>query len=485
MRYTLFRKAPAVVLITVILAGMLQWQAVFAQDSNARYVFLFIGDGMGSAQRLAAARTAGRELVMDTFPAQGITTTHAADRFITGSAAAGTALACGRKTTIGSIGVDPGGQRLASVAEKAKAAGKRVGIVTSAPLDDATPAVFYAHVPERKQSYAIDIALSGSGFDFFAGGGLRDPDNARTRSDVFLGNAFQVLKRRGYTLLTDNSLLGQIHPGTGKVVAIHGRLPDHHAMPYALDIRQGDVSLAEYTRKAIEVLDCDAGFFIMVEGGKIDWACHANDAATAIHDVLALDEAVDRAVTFYERHPEEVLIVVTADHETGGLSLGCAQTGYDTRFDLLSRQTVSFQQFYDSVVVPFREGESGFEDMEICITAAFGLQFQGSADDPMLLAPMEKEAIRQAFDRSMKEPPSNRKGKKDPGVHVLYGNEDPLTVTLTHILNNKAGIGWTTFAHTGVPVTTSALGVGSSSFQGRYDNTGIALKLMVAMGIDP
>ena len=150
-----------------------------AKNPNAKYVFLFIGDGMGLPQRAATAAYTGKQLAIDGMSAQGITTTFAADRFITGSAASATALASGIKTNINYIGVDPNFKPVKTIAEMAKDQGKKVGIVSSVSIDHATPAAFYAHVKTRKMYHEIDVALARSGFDFFAGGGLKDPQGKK------------------------------------------------------------------------------------------------------------------------------------------------------------------------------------------------------------------------------------------------------------------------------------------------------------------
>jgi alkaline phosphatase len=162
---------------------------------TAKYVFLFIGDGMGIPQRAAAAQFATRQLTIDTLKAQGVTTTHAADRFITGSAASATAMASGTKTNIGMIGMAPDQRHVKTLAEIAKEQGKKVGIVSSVSIDHATPAAFYAHVKSRNQYYDIDVALAESGFDFFGGGGIKDPANKRDNSTAFKGDAMELIKR--------------------------------------------------------------------------------------------------------------------------------------------------------------------------------------------------------------------------------------------------------------------------------------------------
>ncbi len=447
-----------------------------AWSGQAKYIFLFIGDGMGIAQRSAAQEYAGRDLLMNTFPVQGVTTTHAADRFITGSAAAGTAIACGQKTNTGYVGMDPEQQKVMSVAELAKEQGKKVGIISSVSIDHATPASFYAHVPFRGQYYDIAVTLAESGFDFFAGGGLKDPENNSGYALEYKGNAWEFVRDNGYTTLRSRQEFEALKPGTGKVVAINPRLQHGQTLPYAMDQREADISLAEFTAKGIELLDNEDGFFIMVEGGKIDWACHANDGAAAVHDILAFEQALHNAYTFYEQHPEETLILVTGDHECGGMSLGSAGTGYDTNFGLLSSQKVSTQKFAQDIIPELKEQGQSFEQIKPVITEVFGFMFKGDPDDSLYVKPHEEEKIEKAFEHSMAGEGENEK------IYRLYGKGDPLTVTLTRILNHKAGIGWTSYTHTGVPVITSAVGAGSERFNGAYDNTEIGLRIMEIMG---
>ena len=470
--------------ISVLFWGMLcvffGVQGAFAQD--ARYVFLFIGDGMGIAQRAGAARFSGAELRMDRLPVQGVTTTHAADRFITDSAAAGTALACGRKTKVGMIGMDSEGRRVRSIAETARDKGFKVGIISSVSIDHSTPAAFYAHVGNRKQFYDIEVALAESGFDFFGGGGVVDPENSRGRSISFRGNALELIKKNGYRLITDKKDFLELGPGCGNVYARNARLQAHQALPYAIDSRPEDISLGEFTAKAIELLEGEDGFFLMVEGGKIDWGCHANDAVTTFTETLALDAAIDEAYAFYQHHPSDTLIVVTADHECGGLSLGYAGTRYASNYGILRNQKVSFQKFYDEVVCPLKHGDSGWETVRSSITKDFGLKFSGdSKADPLVVNDHEEKQIKKAFELSRQG--KGKKGKKRLN-YLRYGGEDPLTVTLTHILNHKAGLAWASYKHTAVPVITSAIGAGSRDFSGYYDNTDIAGKIMEAMGIE-
>lgn len=466
------------------LAALMLFTVSEAWCATPKYVFLFIGDGLGIPQRAAATKFLGKELVIDSFPAQGITTTHAADRFITGSAAAATALASGVKTNIGVVGMDAQLQPVQTIAEVAKQHGMKVGIVSSVSIDHATPAAFYAHVPKRSQYYDIDLALAQSPFDYFGGGGLKDPANKRGNAINFEGDALALAKANGFTVATGREEFTALTGNDGRILAINGWLQDSGAMPYSIDTTGQDISLAEFTAKGIELLVNPKGFFMMVEGGKIDWACHANDAAAAIHDTLAFDEAVAKAYEFYRKHPEETLIVVTGDHETGGMTLGFAGTKYKSNFDLLSDQKISFQKFQDDIVRELlgTNTETGFDTVKSAITENFNLKFNGSKNDPMVIKSHELKQLEEAFARTMA---GDTKKSTDPETYLLYGGYDPLSVTITHIMNQKAGVAWTSYKHTALPVTTAAVGIGAEQFQGMYDNTEVARKMMAISGLVP
>ncbi|WP_029895730.1 alkaline phosphatase [Desulfohalovibrio reitneri] len=446
-----------------------------------KYVFLFIGDGMASPQRMAATAYTGEELRMDRFPAQGMTTTQAANRFITGSAASATSLASGIKTNINMIGMDPSERRVKTLAEMAKERGMKVGIVSSVSIDHATPAAFYAKVPHRSQYHYVDMQLAGSGFDYFGGGGLKDPTGKRKGVEP-KGDALALARKNGFKVVDNKKDFMALKPGQ-RAIAYNSWLQDSGALPYAMDMRPEDITLPEFTKKGIELLDNDKGFFMMVEGGKIDWACHANDAGAAVSNTIAFDDAVGEAMAFAEKHPGETLIVVTGDHECGGLTLGFAGTKYETDFKVLGGQKVSFTKFDQEVLGPFKKEGGGFEDIKPLITENFGLKFQGdSKADVMVLTDYERAQLIESFHRSMR---GQEEHSADPSTYLLYGGYEPLTVTVTHILNNKAGLGWTSYKHTGVPVPISAMGVGADIFNGYYDNTDAAKKLMAVMGIEP
>jgi alkaline phosphatase len=391
----------------------------------------------------------------------------------------------------------------------AKSKGWKVGVVTSVSLDHATPAAFYAHQSTRKNYYDIALEMGNSGFDYFAGGGLLQPTGAKKDQ----ADALAAATKNGYTLVSTRADFDQLTAGAGKTIAISPILEDDQALNYDMDRGKDDITLADFTKKGIELLDNTTGFFMMVEGGKIDWACHANDAAASIKDTLALDAAIAEAKTFYDKHPDETLIIVTGDHETGGLTIGFAGTGYSNYIDKIQYQKVSYVGF-NAVFADYKKSHTAqdakFEDVVPMIQQYFGLTVlskedranlealvaKGKADGAtdadksaakdadkklgMALSDAEAKVLQDAFAASLM---SADELKNVPGSDLLYGGYEPLSVKLTTILNEKSGLAWTTYSHTGIPVQTSAIGVGQEQFNGYYDNTDINKKMMELSGL--
>ncbi len=222
---------------------------------------------------------------------------------------------------------------------------------------------------------------------------------------------------------------------------------------------------------------------MMVESGKIDWACHANDAAAEIYDLLAFDQAIAVALDFAKAHPEETLIVVTGDHETGGMTIGYAGTGYNTALDILYNQKLSYVAF-DEKFSKLQQANPtmGFNQALALVEADFGLVAPGksTANKALVLSDLEYAKLEAAFKQAML--PSKQRDGSDQ-AYLLYGGYNPFSVTLTHILNNKAGIGWTSYSHTGTPVGVYAYGSGSELFSGSYDNTEVYDKLKQLTGV--
>lgn len=305
--------------------------SVAANGQQAKYVFYFIGDGMGVNQvngtemyqaELQNGRIGVEPLLFTQFPVATMATTFSATNSVTDSAAAGTALATGKKTYNSAISVGEDKNPIETVAEKAKKAGKKVGVTTSVSVDHATPAAFYAHQADRNMNYEIAVDLTKANFDFYAGGGFLKPDKTYDKKDA--PNIFPIFEEAGYTVARGYSDYKAKSKDAGKMILIQEEGKDPSCLPYAIDRKSDDLTLAQITESAIDFLTKgkNKGFFLMVEGGKIDWACHGNDAATVFNEVKDMDDAIKVAYEFYKKHPKETLIVVTADHETGGIVLG-------------------------------------------------------------------------------------------------------------------------------------------------------------------
>lgn len=452
---------------------------------NPKYIFLFIGDGMSYPQIAAASDYLGTlehqgqkvesvNLEFMNFPVAGSATTFDSTSFCPDSASTATSISTGYKTSSGTINMDEQKTiKYETIAEKLKKQkGYKVGIISSVPIDHATPAAFYAHQPSRGNYYDIAVELVNSDFDYFAGGGFQSPKGkAGDQPDVI-----ELAKNNGYKVLNTKEEILAIDENDKKVIAINPKLIGN-AMPYEIDREEDELSLADYTKLGIDMLDNKTGFFMMVEGGKIDWSCHANDAMTTIKDTIAFDEAIQEAVDFYKKHPKDTLIIVTGDHETGGLTIGFAGTGYSTYLDKLSKQTMSYEAFDESVET-YRANQTDFETVLTDVTKNFGLMAsthpEAAINAGLVLTDYEYNKLKAAYDISMIDPDLRELIEEEK---LLYGSYEPLSVTLTHILNNKAGIGWTSYSHTAVPVGVFAKGIGETLFTGYYDNTQIYDKL--------
>ncbi len=472
LKGTLTKHAATLLLIIFVTSGVAAQQA--------KYVFYFIGDGMGfthvaatEAYRSSLKGESGFEaLNFSQFPTTGIATTEAENRLITGSAAAGTALATGQKTTVNTISMDGRRERpLTTIAEDAKAQGFKVGIISSVSINHATPAVFYAHQPARSNYYEIGLDLVNSGFDFFGGGGIHR--HAGNNGD--LPSIYDLARDAGYTITTTLDGFNSLKPGDEKVIAIGSVIEGSGALRYAIDQDDSDIPLESVVEKATELLYNEQGFFIMTEEGKIDWAAHANDGATVIYNVISLADAVDIALNFYEKYPDETLIVVTADHETGGMTLGYATSRYDAQLSLLQLQKMSTQNFtiLSDSLLDIPENQT-FDFAMSLVAKYYGL----GGDTGLTLTNHEKQLFEEAWQEM-----TGVSEKDSDATHVLYGSGSPLAATATRVLNNRAGLGWTTWSHTGANVPVYAIGQGHELFNGYYHISEIPQRMKRAMGI--
>ena len=479
--------------------------AVYGAAKAPKYVFLFIGDGMSYPQFQAAADYLGavadpdytqaepsvavadrkgavlngpKTLNFMNFDVAGSAITYDSCSFAPDSASTATSIATGHKTYSGMINVDETGTKsFETIAEKLhEQKDWEIGVISSVNLNHATPAAFYAHQASRNNYYEIGQELVESGFEYFAGGALLKPTGANGDQE----NLYDLAKEAGYKVVTTQSEAAKVSAADDKVLLVDEHLADSDAMAYELDREAGQWALADYVEKGIEVLNNSKGFFMMCEGGKIDWACHANDAGSTVADTVALADAVQVAVDFAKEHPEETLILVTGDHETGGLTIGYAGTDYDTYLTNLTSQTISYAKFDEEYVAKYKANKTLFTEAMKDVEKLFGLKMSGAADDRLVLTNYEIQRLKAAYDLSMTDYDSDNYTQEQ---YVLYGTYNPFSVTVTHILNNKSGIDFTSYSHTGLPVAVFADGVGAESFGGYYDNTQIFTKLSTMLGL--
>ena len=455
----------------VVLVSVMLTVSMFA--GQAKYVFYFIGDGMGPAEVLATQYYLSQKkgelgitpLCFATFPFTAYATSYSASSDVTDSSAAGTALASGCKINNGVVGLLPDGEtRLYTVANWAKAAGKSVGITTSVGVNHATPASFYGYRPSRNDYYELGVQLTESGFDFFAGGDFIKP----TRDDE--PSHYELAEKAGYQIVRGYDEY-QAQKNCGKPIILLQKEGRGDNIPYAIDAKDDDLRLDQIVTAAIEQLSKNKkGFFLMCEGGKIDYGGHANDAAACFGDVIAMDDAVKVAYEFYKKHPKETLIVITADHETGGLAL----TGgsYSINTGVLQYQKVSKHGFSE-VLNQLRHDKKDkveWTDVKAALTENFGFwrEVKISHDDEMAL-----------YDEWYHSFQTNERVKM---AESLYYRDEPLSDLAVKVMARCAKIIWPVGSHSGIYVPVFAIGAGAEQFTGQIDNTDIPKKIAKAAG---
>lgn len=489
-------------------------QSESKETNIPKYVFMFIGDGMSYPQvqltnyfvsansqdnakkvtvkdKEKTILESESNLNMMSFPVMGSAQTYDSTSFAPDSASTATSIATGNKTWSGSINVSQDfSQTYETIAEKLKKQKDyKIGILSSVNLNHATPAAFYAHQESRNNYYDIGLELIDSNFDYFAGGALKQT----TGKDKDKEDLYALAEKAGYKVVKTQAEAETLKASDGKAIVIDEHLADGDAMSYEVDRQDNEWALADYVEKGIEVLDNDNGFFMMVEGGKIDWACHANDATSTIADTIALDNAVGKAVEFYNEHPDETLIIVTGDHETGGLTIGFAGTDYDTFLKNFNNQKISYAKFDSDYVSKYKENKTDFDTVMNDVTELFGLAApDGSSDGTsakdsadlhpesndtgaLSMTDYEYSLLKTAYDTTMSRTGEEKEYGQEE--YIKYGSYEPLTVTITHILNNKSGVNFGSYAHTGLPVEVLVKGVGAEDFSGYYDNTDIYNRL--------
>ncbi len=439
-----------------------------------RYIFYFIGDGMGMGQVMATeaynrtVRGNTDHLLMMQFPVAGASTTYSASSPVTDSAAAGTALATGSKTNNGMLGMSADTVSVTSIAAELRDRGYGVALVTSVPPDDATPGAFYAHVPSRSMYYEIGRQAAESGYDFIAGSrlrGLTDKEgNPTDLADIFEANNVSIAHG-----IDQHAALP-----AGKVLMVNPPEIDYHQIHFTIDSVDGALNLTAMTQAAFERLALNGRdrFFMMVEGGNIDYGGHANDGGTIIKEVIAFNEALQLAYDFYLAHPDETLIVVTADHETGGMGLGNNTVGYNLHLGYIDHQKVSkdmFAEYLRGIHKSRRIYE--WPDMKEYLTENLGFW----AGVPV--TPEQEERLREGFEKCMA-------GRNEGDNQTLYNTFSAFVEDVYKVMDSVTGLGWTTNGHSGGLVPVYAIGVGAEQFAPLNDNTDIPAKIRTIAGIN-
>lgn len=439
-------------------------------QSQVKYVFYFIGDGMGVNQinvtetYLAAlkGKIGFEPILMSSFPVVGLVNTYSATNGVTDSAAGGTALACGKKTKNGAIGVlEDLKTPCTSIAVWAQKAGAAVGVATNVAITHATPASFYGHQPNRNMYYEIGQDLCKSGFDFFAGSDFHRP-NTKEGEPTLREQATAA----GYTILTggykeyekkgrkaDKLILFQSDYQNEKLGSDH--------IPYALDQDKNDLTLEQIVRAGINYLmgKQKNGFFFQIEGGMIDYACHRNDIGNAVNEVLDLDKAVKVAYEFYQQHPDETIIVISADHETGGLVMG--KGPYELHTDLLRFQQKSIDELKWILREQYKKAPKKFtkDAVEKQLKQLMGLW------DNIKLTDDQTARLTRRWNDIEKAIAGNEK---------VNDRINDLCETVKHVISEQALISWASGGHSNGYVPVYAVGPGTEVFQGRIDNIEIA-----------
>jgi len=474
------------------------------EPSGAKNVILFIGDGFGAGQMALGIRYArvveGRELNLEQLMDDGNTGYALASPYesqVTDSAAAASQLATGVKARNETLSLSSSGDRAETILEWAEGRGLATGLVTNMRLSHATPAAFAAHFISRyePESAILDQMLFEHDVDVLLGGGARALVPAGRRVSEFLpdipaeldgdSNRRDDLDRiseasdKGYTIVSDRTALAQASGDATKLLGLFAA----SNLPYVVDTRamslDGVPSLTDSTTAALEVLArSDAGFFLMVEAGRIDYGGHDNDAGAMLHEILDFDAALGAGIAFQRAHPE-TLIIVTADHGTGGFSFTYGDMdgqpesqvlpnglSYEPHMDypgqrhleLLRNQTASF-------VYMLAEAAGSPEDLIETVREHTGLS-------------MTIEGAREALVRD-----AEGNAWLERSRHYYYNDTDSNPACLlARVLARQTFVVWSTGGHTSGPLLTFGRGPGAQGLRGLYDNTHVHDVIKDALG---
>lgn len=464
--------------VELLLVLVLSCVLTYGQKSP-KYVFMFIGDGMGTNQVLATqmylseleGRTGIVPLCFTQFPVTGLSLTYSASSGVTDSAAGGTALSSGNKTANNVMGMlSDRSTSVKTIAERAHEQGHRVAVCTTVSVDHATPAAFYAHRPSRNDYHQIGMQLAESGFEFFAGSDfLQNFD--KKNPDMDCGN-YAYAEQKGYKIVRGYEEYRANRDKADKMILLQPERDDIANLRPRIDQHEGEFNLEQITEAAVDFMmkEPDKGFFMMVEGGLIDHCLHGNDAASAIQEVIDFDNAIKVAYDFYQKHKDETLIVVTADHETGGIVLGLEK--YMLNLKVLKNQKMSeeaFTNYLQKKNAELEEGPLTWEEVQEELKSNFGFW------DSVRISESQENRLRNAYVETF-------------GMNYVEENQeeyykvDKLSDLAVKILCEVAQINWGTGSHSAGYVPVFAVGNGASSFTGQIENTEIPVRIAEIAG---
>ena len=449
-----------------LLLSLFALVALGVAAQSPKYIFYYIGDGMGMGPIVAAQNynrlilKNDKPLTMMQMPVVGWALTYSASSDITDSAAAGTALATGSKTKNYMLGMNADTVAVTSIAKILHDRGYGVAIATSVAPDDATPGAFFAHVPNRSMTYQIGCDMAASGYEFVAGAGLRGTETDGKPNDLldrFAAEGVQIVRGpEGAASIT-----------AARALLLNNEGSSRSNIGYTIDSIQGTLTLPLIASTALKQLERTSPdkFFMMIEGGNIDHALHGNDAGASIKEIINFDEALKVAYDFYLAHPDETLIVVTADHDTGGMAI--VRSGGIGNIDYQKVSKEEFSNFCKAMLKTRNIFTS--DDMKAYMSENLGFFTH------IPVSEADETKLKKLFDDTFEL-------RNTADQKTLYANFNAFAVEVFNMFNNAVGVTFCTTSHAGNAVPVFAVGVGADLFKGFNNNTDLPAAILKAVG---
>ena len=449
-----------------LLLSLFALVALGVAAQSPKYIFYYIGDGMGMGPIVAAQNynrlilKNDKPLTMMQMPVVGWALTYSASSDITDSAAAGTALATGSKTKNYMLGMNADTVAVTSIAKILHDSGYGVAIATSVAPDDATPGAFFAHVPNRSMTYQIGCDMAASGYEFVAGAGLRGTETDGKPNDLldrFAAEGVQIVRGpEGAASIT-----------AARALLLNNEGSSRSNIGYTIDSIQGTLTLPLIASTALKQLERTSPdkFFMMIEGGNIDHALHGNDAGASIKEIINFDEALKVAYDFYLAHPDETLIVVTADHDTGGMAI--VRSGGIGNIDYQKVSKEEFSNFCKAMLKT--RNIFTWDDMKAYMSENLGFFTH------IPVSEADETKLKKLFDDTFEL-------RNTADQKTLYANFNAFAVEVFNMFNNAVGVTFCTTSHAGNAVPVFAVGVGADLFKGFNNNTDLPTAILKAVG---